>query len=129
MGTNGIQAALMVSGCVAGAQSVELGQLANGHVGAQVVRRGLVGNHVGDGALPHHLRVNFGGVAHQTDREALASAPGFVGPPQRFIQGGRHAVTVTFGHLAFDALGPHLHVDEHPFVHGHRQRLGAAHAA
>ena len=125
---DGVQRAAVVFGQVSDAQRIQLGQVADGYVSAQVVRRGLVGHHVGNNAPLHQGRVHLGGVTDQPDGQGLALGAGLVSPGQGLVQVGGHAVAEALGHLALDAFGAHLHVKDHPFVHGHRHRLGAAHA-
>ena len=93
------------------------------------MRGGLVGDDVDRGAHGQHPGQQLGGVAEQADGQRLARVPGRGGPAQRVV----HAVG---GHVQVAVLDPagdpgRVAVDDdgHAAVHGHRERLGAAHAA
>ena len=53
----------------------------------------------------------------------------FHGQAYRFVQGFRHPVQVAGFQTALDREPIHLHGDDHPFVQGDRQGLGASHPA
>ena len=119
----------MVLGEIAGAERVEFREFAFGHIRAEIVRRCLIGDDVGDRAAFDHRRKDLGGVSDEADRERATFAFRFFRPAQGFVEGVRHAVAVAFVDFAGHAVRAYLDVDHHAFVHRDGHRLSSAHAA
>ena len=109
------------------------GHVLEGHavrqVAERVVGRGLVGDDVDGSAALEQGGEDVGGVAEQADGQRLSRVPGGDGAADGVVDVMGLLVQVTVldppgdpGLVAFDA-------DDHAAVHGHGQRLGAAHAA
>ena len=116
---------------IGGAQRVGLldGQ-PGGHVAVErVVGARLVGDDVDRRAAAHELGQHLGGVAQQPDRQRLAPAARGVQAAQGVVEVGGALVEVAGLDAALDALQVDLDAQRAAAVHGHRQRLGAAHAA
>ena len=94
-----------------------------------IVRRGLVGHHVGPHAAPHQLGKDLGRVAEQADRQRLLL-------PARLLDHGQRLVERLGLRVEIARLQPHLDAArlaldrQHRGARHHgRQRLRAAHAA
>ena len=105
------------------------GELADGHVVQQIVRRGLVGDDIGNLIPPEELGQDLGAVPDEADRERLPGPDGLLRPAEGLVEALGHAVAVALADLARDALRVHLDVDDDAAVHRDRHRLGAAHTA
>ena len=91
--------------------------------------RGLVGDDVDGRVVLEQLREDVGGVAEQADRQRLALVAGGRGSSYRVVDIVGLLVEVAELDPAGDPGLVALDADDHAAVHGHGQRLGAAHAA
>ena len=116
---------------VRGAQRVGLLEReAGGDVAVErVVRARLVGHDVDVDAARDELGQHLGRVAEQPDRERAALGAGGVEPCQRVVERARALVEVALADAPLDPLQVDLDAQRAALVHGHRERLGAAHAA
>ena len=94
-----------------------------------VVRRRLIGQHIGDEAAADQLRQHLGAIADQADRQRPARPLRLVAPAQRFVQRRRRAVEVARVEAALDARRIHFDHQADGVVHRGGERLGAAHSA
>ena len=95
----------------------------------RVVRRGLVGDDVGLEAATQELHVDLRGVAHHADRCRGLRLTGGFGPGDRLIEACRRLVEIARLQPALDPRRIHLDAEGDALVHGHCQRLRAAHPA
>ena len=100
------------------------------HVALQgVVGGGLIGQRVRHQTGRHQVLQQIDGVGLDGDRDRLAAVAG----RQRPLDGGRdvrrHGVEIAGGEPALDARAVDLGDQADPLVHGHGERLRAAHAA
>ena len=102
---------------------------AAGDVHEGVVRRCLVGDHIDLGPAREQLRHHVRRVAEDRDGERRATPLGLQRPVQGIVHRVGDDVEIAGLQSALDARGVDLDADRHPLVHGHRHRLGAAHAA
>ena len=102
---------------------------ADRQVGQRVVGRGLVGDDVDRGVELEQLGEHLGGVAEQPDRER----PPLVARGHRAAYGVLEVVGLLVEVAVLDPAGDpglvDVDADRDPVVHGHGQRLGAAHPA
>ena len=89
----------------------------------------LVRHHVDGRAAPHELRQHLGGVAEQPDGERALLRPRGLEPGERVVERARALVEIARLDAALDPLHVHLDAQRAAAVHGHGERLGAAHAA
>ena len=89
----------------------------------------LIGHHVRRDPEAHQLRENVGRVAEQCNGASLASSPPGLGFRQRVRQAVGPLVHVARRQPALDAARVHFDDQGHAAVHGHGERLGAAHPA
>ncbi len=100
------------------------------HVAVErVVGGGLVGHRVEALSPAHELRLHLRGVADEGDGLRSPGRGGVASPGEGLVEVVTHAVDVARLEAAAHALGVHLDAEGHAVVHGHRQRLRAAHAA
>ena len=109
--------------------SASVGRQPGGHVAERVVGRRLVGDDV-DRARPSSASRGSTSAAlpSSADRQRVAVGPGRLGPRQGVVEVVGGHVEVAGLEPAPDAVGVDLDDDGHAAVHGHGQRLGAAHA-
>ena len=100
-----------------------------GQIGKRVVRRGLVGDDVDRGVRVEQEREQVGGVAEQANGQGLALVPSSDGPADGVVRVVRLLVEVAELDAPGDPGLVALDADAHAAVHGHGQRLRAAHAA
>ncbi len=101
-----------------------------GHVSVQrIVRRGLIGDDVGDDAAADQFGEDVRGVPFERDgtRDAAGTIP--FHPRERVVEPAGALVDVAGREPALDPLGIHLDHERNPAVHRDGERLGAAHAA
>ena len=100
-----------------------------GQVGERVVGRGLVGDDVDGRVVLEQLREDVGGVAEQADRQGSLLSRASVA----LLIASFDVLGLLVEVAELDAAGDPglvaLDADDHAAVHGHGQRLGAAHAA
>ena len=130
LGHGGHGAAGVVRG-VALAQLARFRQAdASRHVPAQrIVSGGLVRDEIGMPAAADELRLDVGGIGDQRDAPCLAGGAPGVDLADRIVQVVGHLVHVAGGVAAVGAGRVDLDGQADALVHGHRQRLGATHAA
>ena len=116
---------------VAVAQLVRLAESEPGRdvANQRIVGRCLVGDHVGFEAAAQQLGQDLGGVSAESDAERAALGPGRLATGDRVVEIVGLLVEVAGLEPAADPLRIDLDAEGDPVVHGHRQRLGAAHAA
>ncbi len=95
----------------------------------EVMRRRLVGDHVGHDAARDDLRIDVGGVTAKADGEAAALVLRGADHRQRGVEGGRLRVEIFRLHALGDARRIDLDAEDGGFRHGAGERLRAAHAA
>ena len=95
----------------------------------EIVRRGLVGHHIGADAAPHQLGQHLGDVAHQAHRERPALPLRVLHQSERAVEVGLQPVAVAGVHPPADPGLVHVHAQAGGAVHRGGQRLGAAHPA
>src|SRR5579884_1187445 len=91
--------------------------------------RRLISDDVRDQSTVQEFREHLGGVACEADGEWLAAAEHFPAPIQGLLQGARLSITVARADASLDTALIHLNHDDDAAVHGHGQRLSAAHAS
>jgi hypothetical protein len=104
----------------------------HGHIRQRIVRRGLVGHDVDEldeGGVGGQSRHHLGGVVAHADGERLAGGLGGSGQRPGLTHVGGHAVEVAVLAAALYPVGIDVDADGHAPVHGHGQRLRAAHPA
>jgi hypothetical protein len=100
------------------------------HVAVEhVVRRGLVGDDVGDDALGDHAREDLGRVPDEADRQAALGRLRLADPPHRLLEVGvmRSQYPVSRRFSMRDGID--IDPEDRGIVHRRRERLRAAHAA
>ena len=93
------------------------------------MRGGLVGDDVDGGALGEHAREQLRRVAQQADGERPTGVAGLGGELERVLQAVGPHVEVAVLDPALDGARVAVDADRDAVVHGHGERLGAAHAA
>ena len=116
---------------VGGAQDVGLlGRHPGRHVAVErVVGARLVGHHVDRRAAGDELGQDLGRVAEQPDRQRAALALRRLQPRERVVERSRPLVEVALADPPLDPLQVDLDAERAALVHGHRERLRAAHPA
>ena len=113
------------------AQGLHIGEREAGRDVAidQVVRGGLVGDHVRHDAACGDLGEDLRGVSGQPDREGAFFAGGGLCEGECFVEGGGLALQIAVGDAPGDPCRIHLDAQDDGAGEGSGERLGAAHAA
>ena len=93
------------------------------------MRRGLVGQNVGDDPALCEFWNNVGAISHQADRDILLLAHCVLQDAQRLVERGDHEIAVARLQSLLDALGININPEKSRACHGRRQWLSAAHSA
>src|SRR5690349_47234 len=103
---------------------------AGGDVPVQwIMRRGLIGDDIGDEPTPCEGGKYVGTVPDQAHRQRRADALGCFTPGERFVERRRGTIEVTGLEPALHAGRVHLDGEAYPVVHRGREGLRTAHAA
>ena len=93
------------------------------------MRRGLVGQNVGDDPALCEFWNNVCAISDEADRNVLFFTDSILQNTQRLIERGDHEVAVARLQAPLDALGININPEKSRACHGRRQWLSAAHSA
>ena len=93
------------------------------------MRRGLIGDHVGNETALHERGEHVGAIADQPDRQGCAATLGIGAPGERFVHRGGGPVEVAAVQAPLHAGRIDLHREADAVVHRGGEGLRAAHPA